>query len=337
MMKVLFSGFKDANHSASGGYDKITDMPVDKTTLLVDRYPLGRLDIGNHLIRIPLSLLDVETRLRRFRYDITHLFYGEISMLFFLPYLRSRKHKTVITLHHGPDKRRIPSLFVSLLRHFDGIVVLSSGMKKELKEKYGLESEFIPHGFYKPRFEHREVADRKGRRLDAEKINVITIGQMYRDYDTFEYIVERMKTRADLRFHLVGAPADVKERMRKYEEEEGNVSVYNRLPDDEFYSLISDCDYCFLPLTFATANNTLLEAQFLDVPAILPDIEGVLDYAAPAPMNYYYHDRRRLEEIFTSLSKSKKNGEIAGYMEKFDWKNVFVALEKYYNRLLNGK
>lgn len=331
-MKVLFSGFRDHKHSAQGGYDRIADMPVEKRVLLAEDYPLGHRDIASHVMRLPLTLLDIHTRLLRPRYDITHLFYGEISMIFFLPYHKKKHGKSVITLHLDIEKRRNPALFVKLLREFDGIVVLSSGMQRELKEKYGLDSVFIPHGFSKPVFTPAEYADKAGRTLDKDKINVITIGQMYRDYDTFRYAVDRFAGRDDICFHLVGAPADVKIEM----EGKANVHVYGRLPDDQFYSLISDCDYCFLPLTYSTANNTLLEAQFLDLPSVLPKIDGVLDYAAPEPMNLFYSDRAELDRIFISLRKRPKDGRLAEYARRFDWNRIYEELEDYYRKLLQN-
>ena len=50
-----------------------------------------------------------------------------------------------------------------------------------------------------------------------------------------------------------------------------NAITYDWVDDNVYYTLLSKCDYNFLPLAFATANNTLLEAQFLGIPlAITP-------------------------------------------------------------------
>ena len=86
----------------------------------------------------------------------------------------------------------------------------------------------------------------------------------------FFYIVEQMRSlRPDIMFHAVGQCSDWKKRMSSME----NITVYPFLSDD-YYSLLSKCDYNFLPLTFATANNALLEAQALGITSILPKISG---------------------------------------------------------------
>lgn len=331
-MKVLFSGFRDPYHSKNGGYDKIVNIDLPKKILLAENYFLGRKYFRSHVMRLPFTLLDLHTRIERYEFDITHLFYGEITMLFFLPYLKSKKHKTVITLHLNIEQRRNPKLFAWILKFFDGIIVLSTQQQKFLKERYGLESVFIPHGFSFPEFNKTDVSDSKGKTLNHRKINLLTIGSNYRDFKTLDFVINYFIENPDIHFNLVGVPKEIKAKYNDYK----NVSIYNRLSDDEYYSIISDADYLLLPLTFATANNTLLEAQFLNLPSILPNIDGVLDYAAPAPLNYFYDDNDSLITIISNLKKIKKENFLSNFANRnFNWENIGNVIKKYYYQITN--
>lgn len=142
--------------------------------------------------------------------------------------------------------------------------MLSSEEERKLQE-FGIHAVFLPHGFSVPQFTYR-----KPKYLFEKKANIFFSGSNYRDEETFFYIVEQMRSlRPDIMFHAVGQCSDWKKRMSSME----NITVYPFLSDD-YYSLLSKCDYNFLPLTFATANNALLEAQALGITSILPKISG---------------------------------------------------------------
>ena len=85
-------------------------------------------------------------------------------------------------------------------------------------------------------------------------------------------------------------------------------------------------------MTFATANNALLEAQFLGIPSILPSISGISDYAAPSPLNIFYVSREDMEEVFVDLEKVQDNraSELRNYANKFSWENIYKLLERFY-------
>jgi len=332
-MRILFSGFKDPYHSKYGGYDKITEINLPKKILLSEDYFLGKSNFKSHIMRIPFTLLDMATRIKRFKFDITHLFYGEITMLFFLPYLKNKKHKTVITVHLDIEQRRVPQLFVWILKFFDGVIVLSSEQKKYLKDKYNINSTFIPHGFSKPIFNEVEVYNVIGDKFDNTKINLLTIGNNYRDFETLDNIITNFRGHSKYHFHLVGIPNHIKLKYQNFE----NVSLYNRLSDDEYYSIISKSDYLFLPLSFATANNALLEAQYLNLPCILPLIPGVLDYAAPAPLNLFYTGVTDLKNKFLQLEKKPKTTELEYFARtNFDWSQIYKSLTTYYYSLVDN-
>lgn len=333
-MRVLFSGFHDSNHSKSGGYDKITNIDLEKKILLSNNYIGGNAPIASQWSRIPFYLLDIHTRMLRNRYDITHFFYGELTSLPFLPYHKSKKHKTVVTLHLRIEDHKCINLYLNQLRSYDGIIVLSSSQKELLETKYGIKSTFIPHGFSRPEFKRVPVKDINDKSIDSSKINISTIGSNYRDIETLKYAIKEMVCNKKIQFHLIG----VNENVKDFVKDMPNVSVYSRLDDDQYYTLLSQMDYNFLPLTFATANNTLLEAQYLNVKSILPKISGSSDYAAPAPLNLFYEDKTDLIKILSNLEKDRKDTRLEEFANlNFNWEVIYKQLSQYYSRLYNCK
>ena len=317
-MKILFVGSRDNNHSSFGGYDKIALLPNAKW--------FSKNDVFFHcsknrlLIRLNSILLDLKVRLVAKDYDIVHFFYGDAFVR--LPY-KSNKTKFVTTLHLSFKQKKFFQLgFEKSVKSMNGVVVLSSQQKKEFLEKYGIRAEFIPHGFNEPCF--TEIYQKT---IDPNKINVLFIGQNYRDTKTFLSIIEMYSD--GILFHCIGQSKEMKNKLKNYK----NAIVYDRLEDDAYYSLIKQCDYNFLPLTFATANNALLEAQCLNVESILPDIDGISDYAAPEPLNLYYKDLNELNSIFANLRKPEKDNRLSDFSKKFEWNNVYKILFNFYESL----
>ena len=322
MKKILYVGYRDISHSSAGGYDGIIENP-ETDRLMGENVLFGNIEVSQRGKILNVLVLDIISRVKRFKYDVVHYFYGDTM---FVPYIKFKKHKTIATIHlNVEDNHRKRTAFFRALKSLDGIVVLSSNQKRLLKEKYGIESEFIPHGFNKPKFVKEDTG------LDKKLVNICVLGQNYRDYDTMERIIMYcLKHRNDIRFHLIGQPQRIKEKYFNI----SNVVVYQRLPDNKYFSIIEECDYSFLPLTFATANNALLEAGFLGVTSILPKISGVEDYGAPKPLNLYYSNFDEAVNLFKGLKKHSKSDELIEFCEKnFLWDSVYKKLNEYYNAL----
>ena len=326
-MKILFSGFRDKRHSSAGGYDQIVHFP-NSNYISDQNVPFGRIRVGQRGKSINVFFLDLATRFLRYKYDVTHIFYGD-TIIF--PYLRNRKHKVVATVHLDVEQRtRLPKMFLKALKRLDGVIVLSTQQEKTMKEKYGINAHFIPHGFNKPTFSFKLPQEADINHYHSDMIHVFYSGTNYRDVNllikTLHFCMQR---ELKIVFHLVGQSHEIE----KYIDSCSNYILYGRLSDDEYFSLLSSCDYNFLPLTFATANNALLEAQFLGIKSILPDIPGIRDYAAPSPMNMFYHFSQDLCSYWEHLQKQKKNEDLVIYSERFLWKNIYHELDDFYRHL----
>lgn len=319
-LKVLFVGLADPNHSKAGGYHKIAYMPGSKVFWDKDAL-FGFLKPNKRGKIINIFFQEIQARWKSRHNDVTHFFYGDQLLL---PFLRKRG-KIVATVHMNiGNRKRCPKFFLKTLRSLDAVISLSTSQQKELQDQYGIKSVFIPHGFDRVEFKKREAG------IDKRSINIVVSGSNYRDYDSLYQAVNYCLAYCpNVKFHLIGQPAKVKEKLLPF----NNVICYSRLDDDMYYSVMSDCDYNFLPLTFATANNALLEAQFLGLRSILPAIPGIEDYSAPSPLNIFYSSSDEMLSIFTKLTKQHSCEEIKNYADKFLWANIYPMLEDFYKTL----
>ena len=320
-MTILYSGYRDNRHSQFGGYDYIAQKPLSDY-LNAAYLPFGKIPVGKPGKRLNLYVLDFTTRLYKNKYDIIHLFYGDFMLFHNIP--KRRKAQFITTIHMRAEDLSLKTL--SILKSYDAVVVLSSAQERFLRDN-GINAYFIPHGFNVPVFKKKDYAE-----IDCTKINVFYSGNNYRDFTTFVTVIQSMEhERSDVHFYAVGQTFERKEILLKHH----NVTVCSYLDDDAYYSLLSDCDYNFLPLTFATANNTLLEAQNIGVVSVLPEIDGISDYA-DSENNLYYENVNDAVELFKDIAKPSivKNEWLIHFAEKFAWKNVYGQLEGLYTELL---
>lgn len=319
-MKVLFIGFRFLEHSKYGGYDWITNLK-NSTYLDVRKMPFGS-HYQKHGGRIPLFLTYISCFFKSSKYDVVHFFYGDRCS--FSRRWVAKKTKVVATVHLKSEN--FPDKWVRKFKTYDSIICLSKSEEEKLREKK-LPAHFIPHGFNRPVFITTELSSID---FDKNKLNVCFLGSNYRDYDTFIKIAEIMQEkRFDIVFHALGQSRNLKDKICNKK----NIKVYPHLNDDLYYSLIQNCDYVFIPLLFATANNALLEAQSLGIVSILPKIPGILDYACEKE-NIYYQDFENLETIFLNLKKRQKSTELIEFSKKYEWSNIYKKLEALYKELI---
>ena len=344
--KVLVSGFSFGHMTKYGGYEKIGKNPNVSyiysnisTVCFLPKLIKYRL-INKWLSVLKLTaffLLDIRARvLLTIKYDILHYVYTE-DQYFFPRIFRSGK-KVIGTVHLDPiSVENYHSLgrnknYLRFIHNFDLLITLNSEMAILFNKRYGVKTKFIPHGFSKPSFMNIHCCDRDGKTIDKSKINIFFSGTNYRDYDTLMYIIENICNQK-VHFHIMGQSNTNKKRERRLDNSYINVSVYNRLNDDAYYSVLNDCDYNFLPVTFATANNVLLEAQSFGLVSILPNISGIRDYAAPSPLNRFYDDKHDALKIFNALQKCEHDNRIIDFSHQFDWENIYKRLDEVYTSL----
>ena len=321
-MRILYVGLRDPHHSSAGGYDWITKCPGTET-LWDYQAPFSFLKPNQRGKRINLFFQDLKARRMANEYEILHYFYGDTLKTKFP---KHRDYKVVATIHMDITKKKEMNKFIGILNSMDGIITLSSSQQKTL-DNLGVSSVFIPHGFNEPDYRQVEMD------IESSKINIVISGSNYRDVDTMMYAIDFCeKNRPDIQFHLLGQPSVIKDVLNG----KVNAICYPRLDDNHYFTMMSSCDYSFLPLTFATANNALLEAQFLGVKGIYPKIDGINDYAGLEPMNLFYKSREELENILVNIEKCTQLEDLKIFALQFKWENIYRQLEGYYKNLINA-
>lgn len=325
-MKVLFLGNEISSHTNFGGYVHVKDYPnadyLDIAKICPLFWKLGKpFKFLNYILAVRKACKQSKN------YDVIHSIYEDN---YYFPLFWKCKCKSVGTVHlditgvYNPIRKFLLNL---VLKKLDYIIVLSKEQEEKMS-KLGYKCIFIPHGFIKPSFSSIKLID-KGIAFDDSKINIFFSGNTYRDLDTLEKTIEKMKENDNVVFHILSQKGENKARFIRYP----NTIVYDRIDDDIYFTLLSKCDYNFLPLTFATANNTLLESQFLGVTSILPKLGGIMDYASTS--NLFYQNFDELLELFLKLNKTTRQSQILKDAEKFNWNEVYKQLEKVYMSIQN--
>ena len=318
--EILYVGFRHPHHSKFGGYDWITGYP-NSAYIDIQSEPFGK-RILKRGRKISLAVTYAHVYLVHKKYKIIHFFYGDDAAI---KKKWCKNTKLVATVHlkfSDFSQGRIEKF-----RQYDAVICMSSSEAKRMQEQ-GIRAHFIPHGFNPPQYLYSPL-ERFG--FDSNKVNICFPGMNYRDFDTFKKIALWSEQHSpNIVFHAVGqSQFGQAEQFRAF----SNIVVYPYISDDEYYSLLYTCDFCFLPLTFATANNVLLECQSLGTISILPKIAGIEDYA-DSINNLFYSDFESLISIFKSLEKQMTKSEaLIAYSRIFEWQSIYEKLQQLYEAL----
>lgn len=274
-LDVLYSGFKWDHHDDDSGYHHLVSSVGD----YVDGGALwgGDSEIGSRKRRVNFLLNDLVTLFRSWRYKAVVVFYPEQTAYFSAPLLRLMGKRVVYVLHLGEDYwfERSDSVFLKLkrfnLRFVSCFIVLTSHQQAVFERRFPGRVVKIPHGTY---------CDAGVGAVDPLPSPTVTVvGDNYRDYGLLAAIIRVFgESLPEIRFNLVGMKYDKLGELRHA----SNVICHGRLSREDYQALIERSLFVLLPLTFATANNALLEGLRAGVPVICNRVDGVLEYL-PGP------------------------------------------------------
>ena len=274
--RVLVARLRWDHHAGSSGYDRISHYlaPCE----CIDFQPPPAMSGLNRFAA--LSRFDLRIRMRSKGLWMTHVLYAD-SQAILAPGARSGS-RYVGTLHlpiSPPGRARsslkdraIAARRRSVLGNFAGLIVLASSEVGLVQEAYPASRvQFIPHGVEIP--QGQDLRSPVSQPPDGFRIAVV--GANYRNWDELDAILRIIaRSRPRWTVHLVGVPRAQQTRFTAGE----TVVIEPRLDDPAYYGLIAHCDAMLLPLTFATANNALLEAHALGTPSVCSDLAGIRDY-----------------------------------------------------------
>ena len=353
-LKIVTLSKRWKHHSKSGGYDQLiqtinsTDIyPAQKTKHVFHadfrRKMLRKLMPSvQHLNGYQLKDLSAELRsmiaVKREQADLLHALYGEDQLNLLLRF-RNRIDCALVASYHLPAestymKRASVTGSLDRLSGLDAAIVMSNSMVEDYEQWTGKGKVFfVPHGIDTNTFKPAESK----LKTDKKTFMVLTVGGHGRDWETIKEAAKTFYDRADhIKFHIV-APYKIKQLF----EDTPNVQVYSAIPEEQLIELYRESDVVLLPVHYATANNSLLEALACGVPVISTRTGGIPDYLdntsgwlLPAG------DKHEVIELIGSLHDNrlllaeKKIGARRKALN-FDWEKVSEQMYDVYRFAIN--
>jgi hypothetical protein len=335
---VLIAGHHCGNLSESAGFEQVaTLLPFDYID--ANQFWFANSEFGTIPKKLNLLTYEAALRLRGSRYQLIHFLLPEVHLTFSLP--SSSKIVKVGTVHLPLDVFKEQNLnkhgYVMKLRknafdRLDSIITLTRSNEGEIRELFPqADVKFIPHGVYD--FSSFFLSQAPA---EEDVLNIITVGTNFRDLEMYKALASYAKAEGrKWKFHLLGAS-----KWRPFLIGLENVKIYPYLNEKTYLTLLSQCDIHLLPLTFATANNALLEAHSVGVPSIVSKLDSVKDYSL-STTSFFEDIHSLIESIsaFESYNQStrlKLKKTTLEEAKKFHWAEIASSLESYYQQLLDS-
>jgi len=233
-----------------------------------------------------MVILDLVTCLRGIWYDCVVIFYPENS-IYVSPFILKQFQVKIVYVVHLDDFYWFEwndSIFLRLkrwnMKFVDHFIVLSANQLRSFSVRFPGKVTLIPHGVW---------CDELPNERATPSPSIVIVGKNYRDYEFMNAVIARCHDiLPEIVFDLVGVDGT----KLQLESRGSNVRLHGRLSSQSYRALLRNCQCVFLPLTFATANNALLEGLSLGVPVLCSDVSGVRDYICDK--SYLVHD---VEEV----------------------------------------
>jgi glycosyltransferase involved in cell wall biosynthesis len=270
---VLYSGLRFSHHNPGSGYDGV--VPDRRDFVCSSQLPFARFPETSFPRHLNFLLVDLVTLVRGIRHDVIHYIYPENTAYLSPWILRLLGKRIVYTVHLSerawlaPTRRWFTRLKQFSLGSAHAIAVLSRAQRQAYLERFSDKLvRFVPHGL------SFEAAVANGPRRRGR---LLVVGQNYRNFELLERIMALRGSR-DVVFELVGMDEHVRARFAA----RPHVIVHSRLERGPYEALLQQAFALVLPLSFATANNALLEAYKFRLPVLASRIPGIMDYAIAA-------------------------------------------------------
>jgi glycosyltransferase involved in cell wall biosynthesis len=338
------------HHTASGGYDRLaTELGasiVSRGELSGLTWRVGR-KIFNNTIGGKSYLLDYrfedwlaeqQALMRGFIRppDALHVLYGDEQLDLLLRYRSALRCPLVATFHlpAGRVGERFEEIQSAELRRLDAAIVLAKSEVSEFQRWLGKNKvAYIPHGINTARF---VPALRRSR---SEKLRILSVGDHMRDWEVMHRVIDMVdRNRLEVTFDVVTKPE-----FFPYFIGCRNVVLHSGIPEEKLIEMYQSSDALFIPVKYATASNSVLEALACGLPVISTRIGGIPDYVSdecgwlmpPAEVVSIVH---LLEQLCAHREIAYVRQEKARAQAlKFDWQRIAEQVTAVYRAVKYGR
>ena len=326
-MRVICLVKRWNHHTASGGYDRLASA-VSATVIARKQIPgiWGKLanKIWWRLAKKPYLSADYQIGdwlaelhalvISLFKPpDVIHVLYSkQINLL--IKWRNIVRCPLIVTFHGPAEKFNHPKGV-----NVDIAVVVATSQIEPLQRFIAPRKiVYVPHGIDTDRFRP------DGEMLDPDKMRMLVVGEHMRDWLVIHRTIDEINHRGlNVQFDVV-----TNERLFPYLNGCANVICHSQISETELIELYRRADALFLPLTDATANNSILEALACGTPVISTLVGGIRDYVDDEsgwllPIGDVVGHVKLIERLYDNRELARARRQAARTQAlKFDWRLV---------------
>lgn len=363
-LNVITLSKRWTHHTKSGGYDRleneVSSIHIKPGNNLYNPFPEkirkgiwkkivpSSRNVNGYDFRDFLAELKTFYNAKRVNADVVHSLYGDDQLNMLLKF-RHKLNCALVGSYHLPARSEFVQRVAKTgaykrLNRLDAGIVVSNSMVGEYEKWIGQGKVFfVPHGIDTGIFSpaDNDIINQR------DHLKVLVVGGHGRDWDVVEKVIQEFRgQKYRIEFHAV-VPGKVKERLNHLD----NLRLYTGIPEDELINLYRDSGVVLLPVKFATANNSLLEALACGTPVISTNTGGIPDYLDETcgwlmPRDDVKSIVQLLEELLEHPDVIKSKSEAARVKAmKFDWGKIKeqvyrvykLAYKNWKGKLVNGR